>query len=41
MAVKQFSNHGEKLWDILPENIKKAESFEDFKNKIQLSVQSM
>ena len=24
-----------KLWDILPENLKKAESLQDFKNKIK------
>ena len=29
------SNVGAKLWDILPENIKKAESLQDFQNKIK------
>ena len=29
------SNLGAKLWDILPENIKKAESLQEFKNKIK------
>ena len=28
-------NLGAKLWDILPEDIKKAESLQDFKNKIK------
>ena len=27
-------NLGTKLWDILPENLKKVESPQDFKNKI-------
>ena len=29
------SNLGAKLWDILPENVKKAESLQDFKEKIR------
>ena len=29
------SNLGTKLWDILPENIKKAESLQEFKNEIK------
>ena len=39
------SNLEAKLWDILPEHVKKAESLQDFKNKIlksvELSVQTM
>ena len=31
---KTVSNPVEKFWDFLPENIKKAESLQDFKNKI-------
>ena len=31
-------NLGAKLWDILPENIKKAESLQDFKNKIKFWI---
>ena len=29
------SNLGAKLWNILPENVKKAESLQDFKEKIR------
>ena len=32
------SNLGAKLWDIIPGNIKKTESLQEFKNKILDSV---
>ena len=35
-GIGTVSNLGAKLWDILPENIKRTESLQDFKNKIKL-----